>query len=60
MIERAAVKDSILSTSRGWHAAARSSVLGQQVAFGTWGHRGSAFDCGSNEDPILAITCADQ
>jgi phosphoglucomutase len=27
----------------------------QQVAFGTSGHRGTSFDCGFNEDHILAI-----
>ncbi|MEX1243804.1 MAG: phosphoglucomutase, partial [Thermoanaerobaculia bacterium] len=35
-----------------------SSVPEQQVAFGTSGHRGSAFDCAFNEDHILAITQA--
>ena len=34
------------------------SVPEQQVAFGTSGHRGSAFDCAFNEDHILAITQA--
>ncbi|MEX1999601.1 MAG: hypothetical protein WD934_07920, partial [Gemmatimonadales bacterium] len=35
-----------------------ASVPEQQVAFGTSGHRGSAFDCAFNEDHILAITQA--
>ncbi len=34
------------------------SVPEQRVAFGTSGHRGSAFDCAFNEDHILAITQA--
>jgi phosphoglucomutase len=34
------------------------SIPGQRVAFGTSGHRGSAFDCAFNEDHILAITQA--
>jgi phosphoglucomutase len=34
------------------------SVPGQRVAFGTSGHRGSAFDAAFNEDHILAITQA--
>jgi phosphoglucomutase len=34
------------------------AVPGQQVSFGTSGHRGSAFDCAFNEDHILAITHA--
>ena len=33
-------------------------VPSQRVAFGTSGHRGSAFDCAFNEDHILAITQA--
>jgi phosphoglucomutase len=33
-------------------------VPAQQVAFGTSGHRGSAFDCAFNEDHVLAITQA--
>jgi phosphoglucomutase len=32
-----------------------ASVPEQRVAFGTSGHRGSAFDCAFNEDHILAI-----
>jgi len=35
-----------------------ASVPAQQVAFGTSGHRGSAFDCAFNEDHILAMTQA--
>ena len=35
-----------------------AAVPQQQVAFGTSGHRGSAFDCAFNEDHILAITQA--
>jgi phosphoglucomutase len=35
-----------------------ASVRAQQVAFGTSGHRGSAFDCAFNEDHVLAITQA--
>ncbi len=35
-----------------------ASVPAQQVAFGTSGHRGSAFDCAFNEDHVLAITQA--
>ena len=34
------------------------SVAAQRVAFGTSGHRGSAFDCSFNEDHIIAITQA--
>ena len=34
------------------------TVPGQRVAFGTSGHRGSAFDVSFNEDHILAITQA--
>jgi phosphoglucomutase len=34
------------------------SKSGQSVAFGTSGHRGSAFDVAFNEDHILAITQA--
>ncbi len=34
------------------------SVPGQRVAFGTSGHRGSAFDAAFNEDHILTITQA--
>jgi phosphoglucomutase len=34
------------------------AVPGQRVAFGTSGHRGSAFDCSFNEWHILAITQA--
>jgi phosphoglucomutase len=34
------------------------SVPAQRVAFGTSGHRGSAFDCAFNEGHILAITQA--
>jgi len=34
------------------------AVPEQQVAFGTSGHRGSAFDCTFNEDHILAISQA--
>jgi phosphoglucomutase len=34
------------------------SVPSQRVAFGTSGHRGSAFQCAFNEDHILAITQA--
>src|SRR4051794_15267547 len=34
------------------------SVPGQRVAFGTSGHRGSAFDSAFNEDHILAVTQA--
>jgi phosphoglucomutase len=34
------------------------SVPAQRVAFGTSGHRGSAFDCAFNEDHIAAITQA--
>ncbi len=34
------------------------SVAAQRVAFGTSGHRGSAFDTAFNEDHILAITQA--
>jgi phosphoglucomutase len=34
------------------------SVPGQRVAFGTSGHRGSAFDKAFNEDHILAISQA--
>lgn len=34
------------------------SVPEQQVAFGTSGHRGSAFDCAFNEHHVLAITQA--
>ena len=33
-------------------------VASQRVAFGTSGHRGSAFDCAFNENHILAITQA--
>ncbi|HEY8310259.1 MAG TPA: phosphoglucomutase (alpha-D-glucose-1,6-bisphosphate-dependent) [Gemmatimonadaceae bacterium] len=33
-------------------------IAAQRVAFGTSGHRGSAFDCAFNEDHILAITQA--
>jgi phosphoglucomutase len=33
-------------------------VPSQRVAFGTSGHRGSAFDCAFNEEHILAITQA--
>ena len=33
-------------------------VPSQRVAFGTSGHRGSAFDCSFNEEHILAITQA--
>ena len=32
--------------------------IGQRVAFGTSGHRGSAFDCAFNEDHIAATTQA--
>jgi len=35
-----------------------ASVPGQRVAFGTSGHRGSAFDASFNENHILAITQA--
>ena len=35
-----------------------ASVPPQRVAFGTSGHRGSAFDCAFNEDHVLAITQA--
>ena len=35
-----------------------ASVPGQRVAFGTSGHRGSAFDCSFNEWHILAIAQA--
>jgi phosphoglucomutase len=35
-----------------------ASLPEQQVAFGTSGHRGSAFGCAFNEDHILAITQA--
>jgi phosphoglucomutase len=35
-----------------------ASVSEQRVAFGTSGHRGSAFDCAFNQDHILAITQA--
>lgn len=35
-----------------------ASVAGQRVAFGTSGHRGSAFNCAFNEDHILAIAQA--
>jgi hypothetical protein len=35
-----------------------ASVPEQRAAFGTSGHRGSAFDCAFNEDHILAITQA--
>jgi phosphoglucomutase len=35
-----------------------ASLPPQQVAFGTSGHRGSAFDCAFNEDHVLAITQA--
>ena len=35
-----------------------ASVPAQRVAFGTSGHRGSAFDCAFNEDHVLAITQA--
>src|SRR5216683_2736011 len=34
------------------------AISGQRVAFGTSGHRGSAFDAAFNEDHILAITQA--
>jgi phosphoglucomutase len=34
------------------------AISGQRVAFGTSGHRGSAFDVAFNEDHILAITQA--
>ena len=34
------------------------SVLGQRVAFGTSGHRGSAFDNSFNEEHVLAISQA--
>jgi phosphoglucomutase len=34
------------------------SIPAQRVAFGTSGHRGSAFDCSFNESHILAITQA--
>jgi phosphoglucomutase len=35
-----------------------ASMPEQRVAFGTSGHRGSAFDCAFNEDHMLAITQA--
>src|ERR1035437_3559503 len=35
-----------------------TSVLGQRVAFGTSGHRGSAFDVSFNEWHVLAISQA--
>ncbi len=34
------------------------SVAAERVAFGTSGHRGSAFDNAFNEDHILAVTQA--
>jgi phosphoglucomutase len=62
MIERTAVKDSMLvdvpRLVTAFYRRPDPSVPGQQVAFGTWGHCGSAFDCGFNEDHILAITQA--
>src|SRR5271156_47664 len=35
-----------------------AGVAAQRVAFGTSGHRGSAFNIAFNEDPIAAITQA--
>ena len=34
------------------------AIPAQKVAFGTSGHRGSAFDCAFNEAHILAVTQA--
>src|SRR6478735_5554965 len=34
------------------------AIASQRVAFGTSGHRGSAFECGFNEAHVLAITQA--
>ena len=34
------------------------AIAAQRVAFGTSGHRGSAFDCSFNEDHLLAISQA--